>query len=399
MLKLAYKHRNHAKWIPVILFFVVCTIFWVSGSVRYGGDSPRYTEGAERLLAGASVDNDVVHFLGYVFFVAGIYSLNLGDTGVIMAQTIIVGISMMALFDLGKRFGNETVGIVAASLHAVNLEIHQWSFYVLTETLYISFVIFTSWSIYRAIEADKPTAWIFLSAVSSVFMATIRPQGWIMLPVMLIFFLAGLLRKQGAVYSISAFVLYCLFISTALWLPHTLKITSERPNRLISQGYYASDVYNSLLKGEIVWHNDEMKIFMPPDQGSVGEGLVGVVNYCSRNIAACANLFVRRIIVELAYLRPYYSFNHNLAIILTFPLLYILSFFGIYMTRREFITRLALSLIGVHLLFVGVTYSDHNGRFLLYILPIITLFSAIGAVSITHWIGGYYRRIISTASR
>ena len=379
ILKLAYKHRNHAKWIPVILFFVVCTIFWVSGSVRYGGDSPRYIEGAERLLAGKAVDDAAIPYLGYVILVSAIYFLKLGDVGVIAVQIILSAFAALAIFDLGRRLVSEAVGLIAVSLYVVNLEIQQWSFYVLTESLYISALILACWIIYRTIESSKPIAWIAMSVVLTVCMATIRPNGWVMIPLMIMFLIIGVLRKYGSRLACYALAIACLVAGNVFWLPYTLGLTNSLPVQLFLQG---SDSYLTLVNGEIIWSYADLKLDMPIDENPVGSGLVGVLNYCARHRGDCARLFSLRVVVELAYVRPYYSSIHNWAIALSLPAMYLLALIGFYEMRKEFFAWLALLLMSVHFLSVAATWADYNGRFLIYVFPLITLFGAIGLFAV-----------------
>ena len=99
---------------------------------------------------------------------------------------------------------------------------------------------------------------------------------------------------------------------------------------------------------------------------------------------ACAGLFARRIWTGLAHVRPFYSFRHNLAIAATLPLLYLLAIIGFIGQRSRLITWATLTIIGAHLTLIGLTWADWDGRFLLYVLPLMTLYSAVGAIALVH---------------
>jgi hypothetical protein len=93
---------------------------------------------------------------------------------------------------------------------------------------------------------------------------------------------------------------------------------------------------------------------------------------------SCARLVGSRIVVEAAHTRSFYSTKHNVAIWLTFPLLYLSAGFGCFSQRRAPLTSLSLSLIALQLGIVGLTGADWDGRFILTVFPLIMLYSGIG---------------------
>ena len=374
--------KKYKLLIPIALYLLMCAFFWITGPVHYGGDSNRYIEGAHNLIAGKQVDNSVTHFIGYVFFVAGLYKLNLGDSGVVLAQIIIVGVSIFALYDLAQKYKNKNVAFIALCLLVINLEIHKCSFYILTEAVFISFVIFSLWAFYRTITSKKNSYWIFLSGGIFVFLASLRPHGWLISFCLTAFLIFAFLKSTkfwsvGLIIALSILLIFIVF-----WMPQNLNIVSARPAELISQGYYADQIINSLTNGEIVWHTAEMRIQMPAPDEVVGEGLRGVVDYCANNFLACSKLVLRRIIAQFVYMRPYYSLYHNLVILLTMTPVYLFAVLGFFKSQKDIFAWSFLLVFLLFVCFVGITYLDYNGRFSIYLFPIVILFGAIGAENI-----------------
>jgi len=369
-------------FIPIALYVLVCIFFWITDPVRYGGDSNRYIEGANNLIAGEKIDTSVTHFIGYVFFVAGIYKLNFGDSGIVLTQIIIVGLSIIALYDLAKNYKNKNAGFIAVCLFVINVEIHKWSFYILTEAVFISFVVFALWAFYRTLTSKRTTYWIFLSGGIFVFLASLRPHGWLISFFLTAFLILGFaklkkFRSVGLIIALNFVLVYAVF-----WMPDLLNIVSERPAELVSQGYYADQIMNSLTNGEVIWHTDEMRIQMPTPKDTGGEGLKGVVDYCANYFFACSNLVLRRIVVQFVYMRPYYSLYHNLVILLTMTPVYILAVLGFFKSQKDIFAWSFILVFLLFVCFVGITYLDYNGRFSIYLFPIVTLLGAIGAESL-----------------
>lgn len=368
---------NKWRWVPFILYALVCSVFWIRGPVHYGGDSVRYIEAARQLVSvGRVVDVKAAYYLGYEIFVAAIYAAGLGDIGVIAVQIMLGGLAIFALFDLGRHIGGELGGIFAASLYAVNIELHQWTFYILTETLFTTTLIFVVWAVYRATEKGNHIGWLTLGLVLGAALPVIRPNGWVLLPVVVIYLMFQFVRKPGWKMGIYTILAAGIMVFSMAWLPYYQGIIPEHSLGLFFQGDDA--YYSRLLRGEVIWNDAGTQIAMPSGIPVLTGGLGSVLRYCSQNTVACVNLFGRRIFLEAIYWRPYYSFEHNLGIALVLPVLYVFAILGVYRLRKAFFTWFILCLICVHFLFVSITWVDYNGRFLLYVLPLISLFGSLG---------------------
>lgn len=58
--------------------------------------------------------------------------------------------------------------------------------------------------------------------------------------------------------------------------------------------------------------------------------------------------------------------------------MYLLAVVGLFTTLRESLARLLIAVMAGNLLVVALTWADWDGRFLLYIFPLIGIFAACG---------------------
>jgi hypothetical protein len=126
----------------------------------------------------------------------------------------------------------------------------------------------------------------------------------------------------------------------------------------------------------------QWRVSMPPDSEPIRGQWSGALNYALRHPFASIRLGVTRVSIELIHIRPFYSSRHNIALLLMLPLLYLLALTGMKLNRDPSLTRLIALTIAAHLFVVAITFADWDGRYLLYILPLIFLLSSCAAASL-----------------
>ncbi len=92
--------------------------------------------------------------------------------------------------------------------------------------------------------------------------------------------------------------------------------------------------------------------------------------------ATNVRLMIRRLPLEVAHVRPYYSVRHTALILLVLPLLYGFALLGFRRMRGAPLAKLLRAGLSGHLLVIAPTVEDWDGRFLLYVFPSICVFSA-----------------------
>jgi len=86
-----------------------------------------------------------------------------------------------------------------------------------------------------------------------------------------------------------------------------------------------------------------------------------------------------RVAAEFGHVRPFYSMRHNVAILLSLPVIYIFALYGFYQLRSDSLVLLIGSVILYHTAIIAAFFADWDGRFLLHFFPLIGLLSAAGA--------------------
>ena len=333
--------------------------------IQHGVDSTRYLSGASNLLTGQPFPLEQKRYLGYIAVVAMSRLVGTGERGIIIFQIGVMALATMALFDLGRQLSGRAAGLLAAVFFIGNVDIARWNTYLLTDSLYISLVLFSTWLIHRA--AERREAWWYAAGAAVVlFAALVRPHGWLLVPVAAVYWIARAKIGWRAKCGVALLVLIG-FAGGAIGLGAFGRAEQgEGPGTWLRQGV-------------IVWGYDGWRVSMPPAVNDSGDDVASVVKYVLHHPWPAAKLAVARVAAELLHARPFYSSTHNLLVIAVGLIIYPLAVLGFLRLKRESLARLMAAIIGSHMLFVALTVADWDGRFLLYVLPMISLFAACWA--------------------
>jgi hypothetical protein len=87
---------------------------------------------------------------------------------------------------------------------------------------------------------------------------------------------------------------------------------------------------------------------------------------------------VNRVAAEIAHVRGHYSTAHNAAVVALLAVVYPLAIAGFARRRRRPLSLLMLAVVAGHIAIVAVTFYDYDGRYLLYVFPLIVVFASCG---------------------
>jgi hypothetical protein len=318
--------------------------------VTRGGDSFRYVDGAAALLSGQPLQPPgVSQYIGYVVLVAASRAIGAGLVGVVAVQCAAAALATIALYDLGRQVSGRVAGLVAAIAFIVDIDIAQWHAYVLTDSLYISLVVIATWCVHRA--ATQGGRAYALAILACLVTASIRPNGWLFGPLAGLYWLGRSSLSRWARVGVAVAVVAVLagVMSVALY---------ERYHTVVANPPRG-------------W--DNTRAF-----ADVWLGLFGSAPARENRLA----LAVNRVLSELGHVRATYSARHNAAVVVVLLVIYPLTIAGIVRHRREALTRMMLAVIGGHLLIVALTFADRDGRYLLYVFPLMLVFAASSVTEI-----------------
>lgn len=353
-------------WLPLGVFAAAAMALWLNGGVRPAGDTPLYLNGALRLRQGLPLEGAQHAYAGYIAFVALHQWLGLKAAAIITTQVALGAMVLVTSYDAGARLAGWIGGGLAAWLYAVNLDLARFHYYVLSDSLFTSLLWLSAYAAIRA-SSGCHRVWTVLAAILAVVLVTVRLNGWLALPCLAAFLLLpGKRRGRSVRWATWGIVV----MATCVGLRWTLSMNGS-----------LGGTGTLLAQGRVVAADSSSVIPMPPAAGS-DTGLLGSGQYCAAHPGACLRLMSRRMAVELAHTRPYYSPAHNLVIRTTLPLLYGLALVGIVAYWRHSFTWLALVLVGLQLMVVGMSGADWDGRFLLMVMPLLTFLSGVGGMAL-----------------
>jgi hypothetical protein len=155
---------------------------------------------------------------------------------------------------------------------------------------------------------------------------------------------------------------------------------------LSSRGAFEPDAVKPgewLADGVVVWGYPDSNLTMPVDSGVdlTMDKSAGPLRYALRHPAATVRLAASRVAVELWHARRFYSRGHNAAVVGLLGITYAFAVLGLVRVWRQPLARLLVAIVAAHLLAVAATIADWDGRFLLYVLPLISVLAAVGLVA------------------
>jgi 4-amino-4-deoxy-L-arabinose transferase-like glycosyltransferase len=363
-------------WLNYINYYNGSISNGLSG-VKYWLDTDRYIGGADKLLAGIELHGREYQFIGYMLFIAAIKLFELPVESIVFLQILFALLASFAIYDIVVSFTkSKFAALFSVALFVCNPFVVRWHLYILTESLYMSFVILSLWAMLRLLNNATWRNYL-LSAIIVALAALIRPNGWIIVPIYFICVVFSLKLKLKYKLVSSVVVLGLIFIIPAALsgLKNSIQITTPIDN---------------LQQGITVWGHPELNIEMPQEPDMDSEDWTSGIKYVIRHPVAVIKLGAMRIYYTIVHVRPYNSDRYNLRVLLWILPAYFLSLISLIKIRKQGIIAVPLAIILGHLFVVAVSYAEHDSRFDVYILPIFYVFAGIGIKKLFDF---FYQRV------
>ncbi|HOZ30405.1 MAG TPA: glycosyltransferase family 39 protein [Bacteroidales bacterium] len=362
--------------ISVICFLYLNFINWQSGKisngevgVKYWLDTERYIGGADKIINGDDLTGRDYHYTGYMMILALIQIMNLPSESIVIIQISFALFAAYLLFDIGKLLTNSKIaGLVAVALFLCNPFIVKWHLYILTESLYTSFVVISFWSFAKVLTTKKLKYYLVSIAILLITMS-LRPNGWILLPIYIIVVIISLKisNKYKILSGIGAFGIFVLLLSFVPVFNKNIQLTSPVDN---------------LQKGVTVWGHDELNIEMPQEPEIDKSNWTSGFEYVIKHPLASIKLASYRAGYTLIHVRPFHSTGYKLRVLFWIIPAYIFAFIGLWFYRKNKLGLTGILIIAGHLLVIILSYAEHDSRFDIYVLPVFYLFAGGGIASI-----------------
>jgi Dolichyl-phosphate-mannose-protein mannosyltransferase len=349
-----------------VVLFIGHNVWILRSAPAMGGDSPRYIASAQRLLEEGVISGRDQNYSGFVLYLALMKTVAPGGDSfakaAVAVQSAVALLALFCVYGIGATVLSERAGALASVFYALNPYAMIWNRYVLTDSLFISFVLISIWAL---VKASRRPGWLGLAVPVCVFTAMLRPNGVVYFPVFLVY-LHSLLSKRLRVAA-------CVVIAVAALAasPLLMKEFRKATDRI--------QAIDNLVDGVTVWR--EARIDMPKYEKPRTHPIADAVGYVTTYPYDALRLFAARLYAAYVFTRDDFSPRHNALLLVALPGLYALAAAGALRGCRRGITRDVLLMLGVLAVQTGlfaVTYSDHDPRFTCYTITLIALFAAYG---------------------
>lgn len=360
--------RIGGPWILWIGWMLVqsCTL-WHYGIVE-AVDSDFYLSNAHALSQGHFPTDRGLWYVSYSFFLALVMGIGGNLTLVVLLQFLFSGLAALALYKVVYRlFQSYTIAFLAVLQYLLWLKIHQWNSYIYTESLFISCSLIS----FALLCLSKNTLQYVFTALVILFTLFLRPTGICFFIGICAYFIYWLRNKKN----ISALSLWISTVSVAIVLIIFM-------NTLLTEYiYYFIDSYS---KAEIIYPNINFIIETQPlDLPSPSDPpLLQLVLFICYNPLYFLKLFGLKCFLFLSNVKPYFSWIHNLGIVLILYPIYGLAIYGFKKMRRTRENVFMIVYIILQTLTVSMTSENWDGRFLILILPFVFIYSAFGITTL-----------------
>jgi hypothetical protein len=362
--------RYHVLILSFLFLCVHLVLFWHYG-IRVLWDSAAYIEAADFVVANGELQD--IHHLYYsvpILIMAALRFLFPGTLiPILLFQCLLSGIAIIALYKSAEKvFNSKLAGMMAGVVFIIWLDNVHWNTTTMTE------------SITRSI-------FCFIVYVVANWKNRLRDTIALGLLMIVVFFT----RPTGVIPIIGAFV----FVIAYNW-----KSLVEKPRRLISVALISTaaivfgadrmlahwDFTGQYLKGNVVTFADLVKghetlSVEPPSSRAFADSdspIGRVVMFIYDNPVHFLKTAGLKIFYLIAFVRPYYSWPHNLYLVVWISLIYTFLVVGWRATLNLPIKLFVLTTIILNCGLIGISSVDWDNRFYIPMEPGIILLAGGG---------------------
>ena len=339
--------------------------------VKLGNDSYFYLRESKKILNGESSILDYKSKFGFILFLIPFIYFDLPLICVVFLQIFLTAISAWCLYKITSKYFCKLSGIICITLFLFYFPLQIRNFYILTEMLFIDISIILIYLLSYFKRAYLPLIVLLIAALISI-----RPNGILFLFSILISVFIFLYKYKKYLY-----LLGCLVVLIILVFPII---------NLLNSYMIDLDLIDSLSRRGIIWgwsfeHNQICENTGVPCleiefiNNNYQNNIFDILRFISINFIEFFKIFFLKAFWLILRARPYYSDIHNFYI-LFFDVIFYTGFVYGFLKRpkNNFSVNVVLFFIFFSICLVGLTFADWSGRFSLYFLPLIMIFSSYG---------------------
>lgn len=357
-----------------VIFVMISWWLFNTHGVKHVVDSHRYLNYADNLQQGFYFEEHNFWYIGYAVFILLVHQIHHSELAIVIAQNLLSLFAVICLFRASKLlFDNVFVALLTSLTYLTFFEILTWNFYILCESIYLSFTCFSLYLLARIYKGEAKRNLHALTFVVILFSSLIKPTGIALCGAVLVVILINLRAY------LSNLMVYRLAVFFGL-LVFTLLLNRMLTTYRLIDNYQLGEVVHALFtlptKPEYQW-----LIVNPPDDLYIPSNnwppLIRVLCFMTLNPVHWAKLFLTKAFYFIVHIRPYWSIVHNL-----FSALFLIPFYVYFLQSlirnglKDNLACFSLIYILFHLIGISSTSIDWDGRFLMPVLPLLFLYTA-----------------------
>lgn len=336
--------------------------------VYYGTDSYTYINWTNDFLSGKDSILRWKSKFGYILFLVPFIYFDLHLINVVLFQLFLTGISAWCLYKITSKFYCKLSGIICVALFLLYYPLQMRNFYLLTEILFIDITIILAYLLVFFKKTYLPAIIFLIFALISI-----RPNGIMFLfSVLTCSFFFLLKYKKYLYFSLLLGALIILVLPTI---------------NLLNSYMIDLDLIEGISDKGVIWgwsfekneHCLTSCLGVELINNNYQNNILDIFKFIFVNFGDFFKIFLLKVFWLLLRARPYYSDIHNYYI-LFFNVIFYFGFIYGFLKRpkNNFATQVILLYVLYAIGLVGLTFADWSGRFSLYFLPLIMIFSSYG---------------------
>ena len=373
------KYKNYKLYLLFIYFLWLTSLFTyfylsefvkaggLENGVKLGNDSLLYLREARSILNGDSSVLELKSKFGFIIFLIPFIYFDLPLYNVVLFQIILTSVSAFYLYRITEKYFCKLSGVICIALFLFYFPIQIRNFYILTEMLFINLSIILIYLIVFFKKKYLPLIIILLLSLISL-----RPNGMLFLFSICISLFIFLKNKKKNLY-LSFYVAILLIISIVVI-------------NFLNAYLQDLDLINNLNLGIIWGYSFKTMNICKASCLSIDlinnnypNTILGFIQFVSINFIEYLKIFFYKIFWMILRARPYYSDVHNLYTLLFDVILYPSFIYGFIKKPKNLFSLKCINYyMLLSIILVGLTFADWSGRFSLYILPFVMVFSSYG---------------------
>jgi hypothetical protein len=371
---MASSRRTHFLILGVVFIAIHLLLFYIYG-VRSLYDSRLYIDSADFLVANGSIDESYRLFYAVPISVLAFCRWLFPEQVIpfLIFQILLSGVAAVSLYRAAEKvFNSSLAGFFSVMILLLWWDIIQWNTTVMTESIFLSLMCLLLYMLVKFSGKKNDWMWITLLMIAILFT---RPTGIIAVVVTLLFFiryywhnvLSGRFLRTSLIICLTFIAICGAYLMFSLW-----------------------DFTEQLYKGNLITYADvaegsplyDESLQLKTDGLQLGDQeshpLIKLLSFITSNPLH----FIKAAAMKIAYLmtaiRPYYSWQHNVASGVWLLIIYIMFFLGYRESRNAPVKYSVLAMIVINCLLVGISTVDWDNRFYIPMVPGIVLMAGGG---------------------